>query len=129
MPSGQGINNTYMDYCESTSTLCVSILITSTRHVGMGLTKTTWVKLYCLWVGGRGFHLCSNRIYLLHDCSLIKPQIMLYQCVHLSGTLWCTKNDVLVKKPNADLLPASDLGNAAAWGSKRINPRPHSCNL
>ena len=25
------------------------------------------------------------------------------------------------------LLPASDSGSTAAWGSKRINPRPHSC--
>ena len=24
-------------------------------------------------------------------------------------------------------LPASDPGSAAVWGSKRINPRPHSC--
>ena len=24
-------------------------------------------------------------------------------------------------------LPASDLGSTAAWGSKRINPRPQSC--
>ena len=24
-------------------------------------------------------------------------------------------------------LPASDLGSAAVWGSKRINPRPQSC--
>ena len=24
-------------------------------------------------------------------------------------------------------MPASDSGSAAVWGSKRINPRPHSC--
>ena len=33
-------------------------------------------------------------------------------------------------KLNAGLitsLPASDLGSAAVWGSKRINPRPQSC--
>ena len=33
-------------------------------------------------------------------------------------------------KPNADLttsLPASDLGSAAPWDSKRINPWPQSC--
>ena len=42
---------------------------------------------------------------------------------HEVWRFWITKLDADLITP----LPASDSGSAAAWGSKRINPRPQSC--
>ena len=45
---------------------------------------------------------------------------------------FCTlyQNNITMTRPDAgstSSLPASDPGSTAAWGSKRINPRPQFC--
>ena len=44
------------EYCENASKLRAFVLETSARPVGMGLPKTAWVKLNCLWTGVKQFH-------------------------------------------------------------------------
>ena len=45
----------------------------------------------------------------------------------LSGSSDTRQVRLRFRRPFVPSLPASDLGSVAVWGSKRINPRPHSC--
>ena len=109
---------------------------TGARPVGMRLPRAAWVKLNCLRTGVGRFHSSMHKWGLAPspNCECGAPEqtadLVLTACpIHWAphGARGLT---VLDAKPDAGLitpLPTSASGSTAAWGSKRINPRPQSC--
>ena len=125
------------EYFKSMSALGVYIFKISTRHIGMSLTRTAWVKLNCLrtGIGGFGSSIHQRGLASKGKCecgpsSQTAYYIILACPIHraprgrMGVTVWMTKQGA----GSAPLLPASDLDNAAGWGDEGVCPRsPFFC--
>ena len=109
---------------------------TSVRPVGMGLPRAAWVKLNRLRTGVGRFHSSMHKCGLAPspncECGASEQTAdhVLTMCpIHRAphGARGLTVLDDETRCWLNNILPASDPGSAAVWGSKRINPRPQSC--
>ena len=108
----------------------------SARPVGMGLSRAAWVKLNRLQTVVGQFHLSMHKWGLAPSpnckCGTSEQTTdhVLTACpIHRAphGARGLTILDDETRCWLITSLPASDLGSAAVWGSKRINPWPQSC--
>ena len=130
------------EYCENASRLRAFVPETGARPVGMGLPRAAWVKLNRLRTGVGRFYSSMHKWGLAPspncECGAseqtsdhVLTACLIHRAPHGARGLtmddgtrfWMTKLDAGLMT----LLPASDPGSAAVWGSKRINPRPQSC--
>ena len=124
------------EYCENASRLRAFVPGTSARPVGMGLPRVAWVKLNRLRTGVGRFHSSMHKWGLAPspncECGVSEQTAdhVLTVCpIHRAphGARGLTVLDEETRCGLITSLPASDPSSAAVWGSKRINPRPHSC--
>ena len=124
------------EYCEGASRLHAFVPGTGARPVGMGLPRAAWVKLNRLPTGVGRFHSSMHKWDLAPspncECGASEQTAdhVLTACsIHRAphGARGLTVLDDELDAGLITPLPASDPGSAAAWGSKRINPRPQSC--
>ena len=124
------------EYCENTSRLCVFIPRTSARPVGINLPQTAWVKLNRLRTGVARIHLFIHKWNLApspncdRGASKQTADRVLIACpIHwLShGARGLTVLDYETRCWLNNITAASDPSNTAAWGSKRMSPRPQFC--
>ena len=124
------------EYCENASRLHVFVPETSARPVEMGLPRAAWVKLNRLRTGVGRFHSSMHKWGLapLPNCECGASEqtgnhaltaCPIHRVPH--GARGLTVLDDETRCCLITPLPASDSGSAAAWGSKRINPRPQFC--
>ena len=113
------------------SALGVYIPRVSTRPIGISLTRTAWVKLNCLRTGVRRFgssmHKCVFAFLSKCECGASEQTAdhIILTCPTHRAPLVILGLTVLDDETRCGLksLPASNLGNTAGWGGKRINPR------
>ena len=132
------------EYCENASGLRVFVPETSARPVGMDLPRAAWVKLNRLWTGVGRFHLSMHKWGLVPspncECGAseqtadhVLTACPIHRAPHGARGLTVLDNEFeflndILNRVSCLMtsLPASDLGSAAVWDSKRINPRPQS---
>ena len=124
------------EYCENASRLRAFVLGTGARPVEMGLPRAALVKLNRLRTGVGRFHSSMHKWGLAPspncECGASEQtaDYILIACPIHRAPHGARVLTVLDDELDAGLitpLSASDSGNAAVWGSKRINPRPQSC--
>ena len=126
------------EYCENVSRLRAFVLGTGSRPVGMGLPRAAWVKLNRQRTGVGQFHSSMHKWGLAPspncECGASEQTAdhVLTACPIHRGphggrgltTLDDKARGLMVSDSLITPLPASDSGSAAAWGSKKIKPRP-----
>ena len=121
------------EYCVGAFRLRVFVPGTSARSVGMGLPRATWVKLNRLRTGVGRFHSSMHKWGLAfspnYECGASEQTAdhVLTACpIHRApqGARSLTVLDDETRCWLNNNIAASDPGNTAAWGSKRLGPSP-----